>query len=476
MDKLLWLSLLPPLLSIGLAIVSKRILPSLLLGLLLGGYLLFPTPFGGIETTIDYLVKTLTDKGNLQVLLFLYLFSGFIFLIKRSGAIKAFSSIATKHIKTKRGVFFSLWGLIPFTFIDCGFRVVAAGNITRAIAKKNRILPERLAFILNNTSAPIVELIPFATTFVGYNINIIQQGLDLARVTNQTGYGVLLKAIPLEFFSFVVLLVTFISVAFVARKEQNPQDLEPESSAKNGQMEMEQSDQTPEISPRLINLILPLISIITLSIFFFWYIGKENSKGDASFISVIKNSQPNKAMLVALFVSMIFTAIIYLVQKYPLGKMAGDVISGGNELMKTLAILVLAWSLAALSQDLGLSTFIQQEVGSSLPIWSIAVTLFLVSGVVTYFLGSGWGATSLIMPFAIPLAVSSGAGVPLVVAAVISGGTFGDITSPVSGMANMSSSVAKADHMKYIAYASRYNFLAAGIAAVLFIVASLFFG
>ncbi|MEO7412113.1 MAG: Na+/H+ antiporter NhaC family protein, partial [Opitutaceae bacterium] len=148
-----------------------------------------------------------------------------------------------------------------------------------------------------------------------------------------------------------------------------------------------------------------------------------------------------------------------------------DIISGGNEIMTTLAILSVAWPLASVSQDLGLNELVQQRLGGSLPVWSVPASLFLLSSAVTYFTGSGWGSASLIMPFAIPLAVSVGSGIPLCVAAVITGGTFGDVTSPVAGMVNMSSNVVHADHGKYMAYAAWHNFIAAGIATILFVIA-----
>jgi Na+/H+ antiporter NhaC len=176
-------------------------------------------------------------------------------------------------------------------------------------------------------------------------------------------------------------------------------------------------------------------------------------------------------MLVALFISIFVTAIVYALQKYGIKEMVTDFISGGNEIMPTLVILAIAWPLAAVSQELGMNVFIKDLVGSALPGWSVAVTLFILSASVTYFIGSGWGSVSLIMPFAIPLAVSAGASVPLGVAAVITGGTFGDVTSPVAGMTNMASNIARADHAKYLRYAAPYNFAAAGIAAVLYVVA-----
>jgi len=463
-----WLSLLPPLITIAIAIWSKKILPSLLIGLLTGSYLLNPTVTGGFATAVDQIVKTLTDKDNLQVLLFLYLFSGLIGIVKRSGGIKAFSDKADKHIKSEKGVFFTLWALIPVTFIDCGFRIVGAGSITRSLAEKHKIASERLAFMLNNTASPVVELIPIATTYVGFNVAIITQGLKVAGVTeNNSAYTIWLKAIPFEFFSIVVILITFLSI-FVQFKKADPKPKAPQGGKPEMSMNME--DPKPVIKPRVINLIVPMISVILLSFFFFWLFGREKS-GSASIVSAITNTEPNRAMLVALFISIVVTAIFYVFQKYNLKQLTSDVISGGNEIMTTLAILAIAWPLAAVSQELGLNDFIQQQLGSSLPAWSVPVSVFLLSAAVTYFIGSGWGAASLIMPFAIPLAVSVGAGIPLCVAAVITGGTFGDVTSPVAGMTNMSSNIAHADHTKYVRYAAPYNFTAAGIALILFLIA-----
>lgn len=469
-----WLSILPPIFTIAIAIWSKKIIPSLLIGLLLGSYLLNPTLTGAFETAVDQIVKTLTDAGSLQVLLFLFLFSGLISLIKKSGGIKAFSNIADKHIKSERGVFFILWALIPVTFIDCGFRIVGAGSITRSLAEKNKIAKERFAFMLNNTASPVVELIPIATTYVGFNIANISIGLKAAGTAQtDSAYAILLKAIPFEFFSIVLIIVTFLSIFYQFKKSSDAQS-KPSAKKEMVDMKMNMEETEPLIKPRVVNLIVPLLSIISLSVFFFWFFGKDKP-GNNTFISAMANTEPNRAMLVALFISIIVTAILYFFQKYNLKKMTSDVISGGNEIMTTLVILTLAWPLASISQELGLNIFIQQTLGGSLPTWSVAVSIFIISSAVTYFIGSGWGAASLIMPFAIPLAVASGISIPLCVAAVITGGTFGDVTSPVAGMTNMSSNIAHADHAAYLKYANPYNFISAGIAAVLFLIAGLLY-
>jgi Na+/H+ antiporter NhaC len=465
----LWLSILPPVITIAIAIGSKKIIPSLLIGLLAGSYLLNPTLTGGFETAVDQIVKTLMDSGSLQVLLFLYLFSGLIFLIRKSGGIKAFSDIADKHIKSKKGVFFLIWALIPVTFIDCGFRIVGAGSISRSLAEKNKIAKERFAFMLNNTASPVVELIPIATTYVGFNIANISIGLKAAgNAENTSAYAIWLKAIPLEFFSIVLIVITFITIFYQLKKPANAAAKHSAVKEMKG-IKMNMEEEKPSIKPRIINLIVPLLSVISLSIFFFWFFGKDKP-GNSTFISAMSNTDPNRAMLVALFITIAITAVCYFFQKYNLKEMTSDIISGGNEIMTTLVILTLAWPLASVSQELGLNEFIQQNLGTSMPAWSVGVSLFILSAAVTYFIGSGWGAASLLMPIAISVAVVSGASIPLCVAAIITGGTFGDVTSPVAGMTNMSSNIAHADHAKYLKYASPYNFIAAGIAAVLFLV------
>lgn len=464
-----WLSIIPATITIAVAIWSKKVLPSLLLGLLVGSYLLNHSVIGGLETAIANAVNTISDKGNLQVLLFLYLFSGLIALVRKAGGITAFSAWVGKFVHSEKGVFFTLWALLPVTFIDCAFRIIGAGSIMRPLVDKHKIAKERFAFMLNNTASPIVELIPIATTFVGFNIANISQGMNAAGgVKEQSAYSILLHSIPYQFFSIVVLFITFFSI-FFQWKKPSAEKLKPAAKTEAAKG-MDMDDDKPAIKPRMINLATPMLTVICFSFFFFWYFGRSKDGADGTMSSVIAATDPNKAMLVALFVSIIITGLIYWLQKYPLKTMTADLIGGGNKLMEILAILVIAWSLGAVSQELKLSDFIQQQIGKSLPEWSIPASLFITASAVTYFLGSGWAASALIMPFAISLAVTGGSVIPMCVAAVITGGTFGDVTSPVAGMTNMASNAVDADQVKYLKYANPYNFTALAVAAMLFVV------
>jgi Na+/H+ antiporter NhaC len=433
-----------------------------------------PGPISGFETTIDFLVKTVTDTNNLQVLLFLFLFSGLIKIIQQSGGTMAFAQMTEKKIHSKKGVFYTLWGLLPLTFIDCGFRVVGAGSIIKSISHREKIAPERLAFQLNNTASPVVELIPFATTFVGFNVGIIQQSLSNVKKSPASSYSILLHAIPLEFFSITVLIITFLSIFFGGKKRPHrliKANDQANMSSYNKGMGSSMENIGPKIKPRLWNLIVPLMCTVILSIWLFWYFEKSKNEG---IINAIASTEPNKAMLVALLVVLLITSILYAAQGYKTKKVINDVLKGGNEMTSTLVILITAWSMASVTQDLGLGKLIEQQFAHSIPPWVLPVSLFIVAGATTYFIGSGWGAASLIMPFALPLAETTSVAIPICVAAVITGGTFGDVTSPVAGMTSMAANVSGADHSKYIKYASNYNFLAAGISIILFVVAGFF--
>ncbi|WP_026700763.1 Na+/H+ antiporter NhaC family protein [Salibacterium aidingense] len=217
-------------------------------------------------------------------------------------------------------------------------------------------------------------------------------------------------------------------------------------------MKMGMDNQEPELPPRLLNILGPIITLIALS-----------------FLLMIGSEEPSRMMLQALIITFVVSILLYLVQGLSLKKMTDRFIKGGNKLMATIIILLLAWPISDVSQDLGLTQLIETTLeGNISPIW-VPFLVCIVTAAVTYFIGSSWGAWALMMPVAIPLAVTTGSSIPLAAAAVFSGGTFGDVTSPVSGMTAMSAGIAEADHMKYVQAMAPYNFTAAAVSSLLFL-------
>ncbi|RBW70182.1 Na+/H+ antiporter NhaC family protein [Bacillus taeanensis] len=476
----IWFSILPSIIAIILAIWTKQVIPSLLAGLWFGSWIVADSFLQSFNQTISYVIGVLTDPNNMNVLLFLYIFSGFVSLIQVSGGIQAFAKLMAKYLTNSKRTLAALWGLLPITFIDCGFRVVATGSIIKPIAEKQNISKERMAYMLNNSASPVIILIPFATTFVGYVLGVIEKGVQVAGIEG-SAFSLFIRSLPFNFFSYLSILIALLSIvpmfnfgkmksllqksttshrkeAFGVEfseefdhKEKAHTAKDQTGNAMKGSMEHDHDmDEKSVLKPRLVNLIFPLAVLIPLS--FFLMMGSD---------------EPARSMLVALAVTSLATAFIYRFQGIKLKTLMDRFFKGGNKLIVTITILAVAWPLSDVSQDLG--RLIETTLGENLSSNLVPVLLFIVTGAVAYFIGSSWGSWALMMPIGMTLAVTTGGSVPIVIAAVLSGGTFDDVTSPVSGMTAMSAGIAEADHMKYVKAMSPYNFAAASLAAVLFL-------
>ncbi|MBM7573283.1 Na+/H+ antiporter NhaC family protein [Aquibacillus albus] len=475
-------SVIPSLVAIIIAIWTKQVIPSLLIGLWVGSLLLTQSLLSSVGQTVDYIVGVLTDTGNINVLLFLYMFSGLVALIQISGGIQAFGSRMKKYITSSKRMFMVLWGLLPITFIDCGFRVVATGAIVKSLSQKYNVSKERLAYMLNNSASPVIILIPVATTFVGYVLGVVGKGMQASGVEG-SALALFIQSLPYQFFSFTAIAIAIFSIMprfnFNVMKELINVNSTPNKLARHtefaeefhhhekGESMKDQTgnavkdsmehnhdmDEKPILKPRLINLIVPLIVLLPLSFFLMW-----------------NSEEPSHSMLIALFITTIITTLLYRVQGIKLDKLVERFIKGGNQLIVTIAILAVAWPISDVSQDLGLGQLIETTLAGNLSPIFVPVLLFIVTSAVSYFIGSSWGSWALMMPIAFTLAVSTGSALPIALAAVLSGGTFGDVTSPVSGMTAMAAGIAEADHMKYVKAMSPYNLTAGAIAALLFLV------
>ncbi|SDJ12926.1 Na+/H+ antiporter NhaC family protein [Alteribacillus bidgolensis] len=499
MQMELWLSIAPPLVAVIFAMWTKQVIPSLLVGLWVGSWLYTGSLTESLNQTLVYITGVLTDIGNLDVLLFLYIFSGLVALIQAAGGVQAFAQWISTFIKGPNQTLLASWGLLPITFMDCGFRVVAGGAIIKPLAKRYGVARERLAYMLNNSSSPVIVLIPLATTFIGYIIGVLNKGMQAAGISGDP-LALFIQSLPFHFFSYISILITLLSLipAFNigmmkqwikgkqeettkadignsgvfatefskefeegkrentekadSAKDQTGTAMKGEKKGKGMGMKMGMDNEKPELRPRLFNIFVPIILLIALS--FFLMIGSE---------------EPSRMMLQALIITLVVSILLFLVQGLSLKKMTDRFIKGGNKLMTTIIILLLAWPISDVSQDLGLTQLIETTLqGNISPIW-VPFLVFVVTATVTYFIGSSWGAWALMMPVAIPLAVTTGSSIPLAAAAVFSGGTFGDVTSPVSGMTAMSAGIAEADHMKYVQAMAPYNITAAVVSSLLFL-------
>ncbi|WP_238882891.1 Na+/H+ antiporter NhaC family protein [Clostridium sp. YIM B02551] len=469
------ISLFIPLIVIILAMLTKRILAALVVGLLAGGILLAGgNVINGCIYAVEHLVKSVANEESAYIIMFLFIFGAFGEIMSLSGGIRGFSELANKYVKTEKGALGAIWFVTIFTFIDCCFHGIAAGTVGKALIDKVKGSKEKLAVVLNVTSCLLIILIPFGTTYVGYIIGVINSSLNKSGL-KMSAYNLYLKSILFNFYAIIMILVVIGIIIFNLGFDSvvnRISDIEKEEKHNYNEHSHEahgQSEFAENAPPRPFNLILPLVLLIAATFFFFWYTGKENSQG---FLEAIMNAQFEKSILISGVITIVITTIFYLFQRIPMEKIESSFLSGGNEMMPPIIVLVLSWGLSSIIEDLGFVKFITNNIGPQIPAILIPVVIFLIGCAASYFMGSAWGTWALLMPIAIPLAVTSKSSLPLVIGAVLAGGSLGDNASPLGETAILSSTIAEVPLMKHIKTILPYSIISIVISSVLFIIAA----
>lgn len=463
-------SLIIPVLVIIIASLTKRLIPSLIIGIITGGILLAKgNPIIGTVYSIDNIIKPLSDPESISVILFLFLFGSLAEVIKMSGGIKGFTNIAGKWVKDEKGAFISVWIASIVTFIDCCFHVIATGTISKPLIEKVNGNKRKLASIINITSCLLIILIPFGTTYAGYIVGTISTSLGGA-TQSLSPYSLFISSIPYNFYailmSILALFLTFTKFGFKKLiKAQVVSKKALESSEHDLSEAHEQCEFEQKAAPRVLNLIIPLIILIASIFFFFWYTGRDKGPG---FFGAIMNADFEKSILIASAITIILASIIYKFQKVPMKELEAHFLSGGNEMVPPITILILSWGLSSIVRELGFIRLVSQIASMSMPSFLWPVIIFLICCLASYFMGSAWGTWALLMPIAVPLAINLNLNLPLMIGAVLSGGSLGDNASPLGETAVLSATVCEIPLMEHVKSQLPYSLIGVGLAAVLF--------
>lgn len=515
-----WLSLIPFLLIIPLSIWTRQVQPGLFLALLVGSYLVDPSLFGGIQKFLSYLFNVLVKPNNLKIILFLYSFSGMLYLIRSSGGIKGFVTWVQTKIKTPKGALILVWLSTFGTFSDPDFRIVTISPIIKALQERFNLSKWRVAYIIDVTSNPVVALVPIATAFVGYMVSLIHTSFKQNGITRDP-YITYIQSIPFNFFSLAILLVglyfTFFSHSIRGdaseqtqpiHKETDPDllmnkklgvpsakmssklttyKLQPQAFKNHGTNDriafgeeyaqpfdanLSTQKSETDIPNRPWNLLLPIFLLISLTLFLSWWTGRA---GAHSVTDAFLRANELNVMLDSVLISLIATISLLLVQRIPVNQIVTNFINGGNQLMSVIILLVLIWGVSDVSDDLGFSSFITQHLSGWIPPHFVSPILFLMGIFISYFIGSSWGTWGLLMPLGITLAHQSGANLLLVIGAVFASGTFGATCSPLSDNTVTLCTMMDMPVMDYCKWKLWPTSIAAGMALLLFVIASLVF-
>lgn len=465
----MYVALIPPLVAILGAALTKRIIPALAGGLLAGTFVLTRSFTGTFLLAGDQLAAVVANPANAFIILFLFCFGSFSEILVAGGGISAFAQAAQGLAKSKRGAPLAVLIATPVTFLDCCFHVISTSTISRPLLSKSEGSAERLAMVINITSGQLVALVPFATTYVGYIVGLV--GSSLAQVGwAENSYSIYLSAVFLNFYSILmVLLAIAASVTDLGwltnRRVPNLPDanLAGEHHVHEAEQEGEFDEAVP---PRLVNLLLPLAVLLASITYVSWLTGRSKA---ASFFGAISNADFEKSIFVGTIVALVFTFILYLLQKVPAAGLESRFLRGGNELLPPIVILILAWSIAAVTEQLGFGRLIQQLLGANFPRQLIPLMLFLTGAVTSYFMGSSWGTWALTMPIGISLAASTGANLALTIGAVLAGGSVGDSISPLGETPVLTATLSELSVNQHVGYVFPFGILSAGISAALYL-------
>jgi Na+/H+ antiporter NhaC len=467
-----WLSLLPFLIVIAMSIWLKNILPGLVVGLLVGSIIVTSNLLEGTSQSVLYIVTTLSDETNMKIIGFLYLFGGLVGMMNISGGIKGFSEWVGSKIKTERGLLGLIWLTLPFTFMMPMFRIMMIGPIVKSLAKKLNVSKQKVGLTMDISTESVIVLLPVATAFVGFMVSLVE-GSIREHDLDMSPYQVFLLSILFNFFASVMLVIGLIQTFWPHKKTKNVKTVQEQ--LEDEEHEFHRIGIKKELSmvqAQPWNLIVPVILLLGFSLFLLWQDGI--NRGAHTIFEAFSMADATFVMLLAVFITLILSFILYIIRKQPLNELLYHFYDGGNQMMEAISFLVLIWSLTLSAEDLGFSAFISSTLGAFLPAFLTPATIFLLGSVIGYFIGSSWGTWGLFMPLGISLAVSTGASIPLTVGAVFASGAFGALASPLGDTTITTASILDLPLVEYARYKLKISVIGAAISIVLYLVSAFF--
>lgn len=456
-----WLTLLPPILAIIIAIWKREVIIALLVAifsaemLLVGG-----NPATAFAATVQRIVDVFASSYSTQVLIFSLLIGALIQLIKISGGVGALIDwLGNKnYVNNQRRA-----GMLPAIigssiFIDTNMSVLSAGLPAQSLFDKFKMSRARLAYIIDSTCAPISVLI----LLNGWGAAILA---EVVKTGAPSPNDIVIGSIGFNFYAIVTLLVVFYTVYStkvygpMARTEQQLKE-DSDSSA------ILSTTTKPIASTKKRYMILPLVFMVASIIGFMFITGD----GD------LTQGSGAKSVLWSVILSILLAILLLRYDtKKPTKELIEQSFKGMGNLLPLVTLVLLAFALSSAMGDLGTGEFVASAVGEHLPLWIIPALVFVLAGFIAFTTGTSWGTFGILIPIAIPMAISLGIDPSLLLAAVLGGAVFGDHASPISDTTVISSLAAGCDHLEHVKTQLPYALFTGGITIVLYLIMGIFF-
>ena len=452
-----WVSLIPPLLAITLALLTKEVYSSLFIGVF-SGMLIYAFAAGGslvsaAAMTFDMMSAKIAD--NAYMIIFLALLWAVVRLVSKSGGSEAYGQWAGKRLKTKRAAALSTSLLGILVFIDDGFNSLTVGTVMRPIADKLHISREKLAYLIDATAAPVCIIAPVSSWAVAVASEVSEEG----------GFTLFLSTIPYNLYALLTVAMVFL--VSLTGKDFGPM-LAAEKQALQSSPAASEEEAAEKGRGRVIDLVLPIVVLIVCAILGMAYVGGF-FRGQPFSEAIGYN--PTAGLSLGAFAGLITAFVLYIPRRLMTARdFIGDIVHGISDIIPPMLILILSWSLGGVCRQLiGTGVFISGFVSSAhLPLGFLPMLIFVISALMSFSMGTSWGTFGMLIPIITMICSAEGASAYLIpsLGATLAGSVYGDHCSPISDTTILSSTGAECQHIRHVETQLPYATLVAVICGI----------
>lgn len=466
MSATIW-ALLPPIVAIALALITKEVYISLLIGILAGA-LLFTgfNPLLAVEETMNIMQDKMSS--NISILLFLAFLGILVTLITKSGASKAYGDWASKKIKSERGALLATSFLGMLIFIDDYFNCLTVGTVMRPVTDRYKISRAKLAYVIDSTAAPVCIIAPISSWAAAVGSSLPENsGID--------GFSLFIRTIPFNLYA--ILALVFMLYIIYKGIDFGPMKTHMNSLAQGAEEKLsEDSDIEITGNGTVMDLILPILVLIVLCIAAMLYTG--GILEGESIPGAFANCDSAFSLVLGSFFTLIITFVLYVARKViTFQEFCDSFAQGVKSMVPAIMILSLAWTLSGVcsAEYLNIGGYVGGVVGNNMLIAALLpAILFVIAGGLAFSTGTSWGTFGILIPIAISVVgVGDTNLIAINVAAILAGAVFGDHISPISDTTILASAGAQCDHITHVSTQIPYALVVAGCSLVGFLVSGI---
>ena len=462
-------ALVPPVVAIGLALITKEVYSSLFIGVLMGGILYSGFSFEGTITHIfeDGMINVLSDSYNVGILIFLVILGTMVCLMNRAGGSAAFGQFAADHIKGRVGAELATILLGCLIFIDDYFNCLTVGSVMRPVTDKFKVSRAKLAYLIDATAAPICIIAPissWAAAVTGF-------------VEGEDGFSIFVRAIPYNFYAILTIVMmigmVLLRTEFGSMKFHGKNALKGDLYTTPGRPY--DTEKQPEVSVRgtVLDLLIPIISLIICCMIGMLYTGGFFSGED--FVTAFSQSDASLGLTMGSFFGLLITIGLYQVRRVlKFSECMACIPEGFKSMVPAIMILSFAWTLKAMTDSLGADVYVATVVASSARslLNFLPAIIFVVGCFLAFATGTSWGTFGILIPIVVAVFENSNPDLMIIsISACMAGAVCGDHCSPISDTTIMASAGAQCEHVNHVTTQLPYAVTAAVVSFVSYIIA-----